>query len=79
MTKRPPITAPAGLKRVDAALHIGVSVGKLDDLVQAGILPPPKQLGRMRIYSRADLDKAIEAAPYATDKPALLNPDNLLG
>ncbi len=61
---KPPITAPAGLKRVHAASYMGVSVDKLDALVREGVVMPPRQLGSMKIYSRADLDAALNAAPF---------------
>ena len=74
--KRDPICPPAALKRVDAAVHLGVSTTTLDALVAQRVVPPPRQVGGMKLYSRADLDAAIQAAPFAEigEAPGEANP-----
>jgi excisionase family DNA binding protein len=54
-----------GLRRERAAAYLGVSAGTFDDMVRQGQLPRPRLLGggRIRVWDRADLDAAIEAAP----------------
>ena len=54
-----------GLRRERAAAYVGVSAGPFDAMVRDGQLPRPRLLGggRVKIWDKADLDAAIEAAP----------------
>jgi predicted DNA-binding transcriptional regulator AlpA len=54
-----------GLRREKAAAYVGVSAGLFDAMVREGDLPRPRLLGggRVKVWDRADLDAAIEAAP----------------
>jgi excisionase family DNA binding protein len=60
-----PSTFGRGLRRERAAAYVGVSAGTFDDMVRNGELPRPRLLGggRVKVWDRADLDAAIEAAP----------------
>ena len=60
-----------GLRRERAAAYLGVSAGLFDAMVRQGQLPRPRLLGdgRVKVWDRADLDAAIEAAPVDGDGP----------
>ncbi|MFT3810543.1 MAG: hypothetical protein QM698_11545 [Micropepsaceae bacterium] len=59
----PPSLPPRGLSRVVAAAYIGVSVGKFDEMVRDGRMPPPKRIDARKVWNRPDLDAAFEALP----------------
>lgn len=59
------------LSAPDAAAYIGVSVGTLDKLVTAGLMPRPRvwregasDKVRRRLYDVRELDDAIDAMPH---------------
>ena len=55
----PPVTAPTGLRRVDAARHGGVSAGHFDKLVRDGVVPSPRDLQGVKVWLRQELDEAL--------------------
>jgi predicted DNA-binding transcriptional regulator AlpA len=55
----------AGLSRLEAAEMIGVSPTLFDQLVRDGIMPPPKKIGRRRVWKRQDVEKWFDDLPYA--------------
>lgn len=63
MNERPnaplPVTAPTGLRRVDAARHCGVSAGHFDKLVRDGIVPAPRDALGVKLWLRQELDEAL--------------------
>ena len=61
----PPGLVPRGLSREEAAAYIGVSPGKLDQLVADGRMPPPKAIDGRRVWDRLALDRAFAALPDA--------------
>lgn len=48
----PPGLAPRGLSREEAATYIGVSPGKLDQMVADGRMPAPKRIDGRRVWDR---------------------------
>lgn len=54
---------PRGLGRVEAALYIGVSPSKFDEMVKDGRMPPPKRIDGRRVWDKKRLDLAFEALP----------------
>ena len=54
---------PRGLNRVKAAAYIDVCPTKFDELVQRGLMPPPKRIDRRKVWDRRKLDEAFEALP----------------
>ena len=52
-----------GLSRVEAAMYIGVSAGKFDELVRDGRMPGPKRIDGRKIWDVRDLDVAFDALP----------------
>lgn len=65
MANRPtnPVTAPTGLRRIDAARHWAVSPAHFDRLVKEGVAPSPRKLGSMKVWLRQELDDALFALP----------------
>lgn len=59
----PPGLAPRGLSREEAATYIGVSPGKLDQMVADGRMPAPKRIDGRRVWDRLALDRAFAALP----------------
>lgn len=54
-----PVTAPTGLRRVDAARHCGVSAGHFDKLVASGLMPEARDLLGVKVWLRQELDEAL--------------------
>jgi predicted DNA-binding transcriptional regulator AlpA len=50
-----------GLSRVEAAMYIGISVSKFDQLVRDGRMPPPIVLDNRKLWDIRKLDVAFEA------------------
>ncbi len=52
-----------GLSRVEAAMYIGISASKFDELVRAGRMPGPKRIDGRKVWDVRDLDVAFDALP----------------
>jgi excisionase family DNA binding protein len=52
-----------GLSREEAAMYVGVSAGKFDELVADGRMPAPRRIDRRKIWDVRDLDVAFDALP----------------
>lgn len=52
-----------GLSRVHAAIYVGISPSKFDEMVEDGRMPKPKTIDRRRVWDRRRLDEAFEALP----------------
>lgn len=63
-----PITPPAGLRRVPAATHCGVSPVHFEKMIDEGLLPPPRKLGGVKVWLRQELDEAMQALPAVCDE-----------
>lgn len=61
----PPGLVPRGLSREEAAAYVGVSPGKLDQMVADGRMPRPKTIDARRVFDRLALDKAFASLPDA--------------
>ena len=62
----PPIERPIprrGLSRVEAAMYLGISASKFDELVRDGRMPRPKRIDTRKIWDVRDLDVAFDALP----------------
>jgi predicted DNA-binding transcriptional regulator AlpA len=70
----PPIqvsTGPRrGLKREDAAIYIGVSPSKFDEMVADGRMPRARCIDRRKVWDTRELDMAFEALPRDDEAPA---------
>lgn len=49
-----------GLHRTEAAIYIGVSPRKFDELVDGGLMPKPKTIGSRRIWDLRKLDASFD-------------------
>jgi len=52
-----------GLSREEAAIYIGVSAAKLDDLVRTGRMPGPKRIDARKVWDVRALDLAFDDLP----------------
>jgi excisionase family DNA binding protein len=52
-----------GLSRDEAAVYIGVSRRKFDELVDDGRMPKPKMIDARRVWDIRSLDLAFDALP----------------
>lgn len=59
-----------GLSRVEAAVYVGVSPTKFDEMVADGRMPPPKSIDARRVWDMRKLDVAFDALDeQTTDAP----------
>jgi hypothetical protein len=58
-----------GLSREEAAMYVGVSPGKFDQMLADGRMPGPRRVDARRLWDIRDLDLAFEALPKE-DAPA---------
>ena len=56
-----------GLSREEAAVYVGVSSTKFDEMVAGGLMPKPKEIGARRVWDLRALDSAFDALPDAGD------------
>ena len=61
-----------GLSREEAAVYIGVSARKFDEMVADGRMPRPKLIDARRVWDSHRLDLAFDALP--TDGEEAANP-----
>lgn len=52
-----------GLSRAEAAMYLGVSASKFDELVRDGRMPAPRQIGSRKIWDVHQLDLAFDDLP----------------
>jgi predicted DNA-binding transcriptional regulator AlpA len=52
-----------GLSRVEAAMYIGISVSKFDELVHDGRMPNPKRIDGRKVWDVRALDLAFDLLP----------------
>ena len=57
-----------GLRRVEAAIYVGISPTKFDELVDDGRLPQPKRIDKVVVWDVRQLDSAFEALPGDSDE-----------
>jgi hypothetical protein len=50
-----------GLSRVEAAVYIGVSPSKFDELRKDGQVSPPRLIGARKVWDVLDLDRDFES------------------
>ena len=56
-----------GLSRVQAAIYVGVSASKFDELVKDGRMPKPKKSDARKIFDLRELDLAFDELEGETD------------
>ncbi len=52
-----------GLRRTEAAIYIGISATKFDELVKDGRMPKPKKIDGAAIWDIKELDLYFETLP----------------
>jgi predicted DNA-binding transcriptional regulator AlpA len=52
-----------GLSRDEAAMYIGVSAGKFDDMINDGRMPTPRRIDARKVWDVRELDLAFDALP----------------
>jgi hypothetical protein len=52
-----------GLSRVEAAIYLGISPSKFDELVGDGRMPVPKRIDGRKVWDIHNLDLAFDALP----------------
>jgi excisionase family DNA binding protein len=52
-----------GLSRDEAAMYVGISANKFDELVRDGRMPAPKRIDGRKVWDIRDLDVAFDALP----------------
>lgn len=58
------VTQPRrGLRRTEAAIYIGISPTKFDQMVADGRMPKPKRIDGATVWDRHQLDLAFEGLP----------------
>lgn len=69
-------TPRRGLKREEAAVYVGVSASKFDELVKVGRMPKPKKIGSRRLFDMRALDLAFDDLPSEDGAQSGHNPWN---
>jgi hypothetical protein len=64
-----------GLSRDEAAMYVGISVNKFDELVASGRMPPPRLIDRRKVWDIRALDVAFDELPYE-NAPAVSGDDD---
>jgi excisionase family DNA binding protein len=57
-----------GLSRNEAAMYIGISVSKFDELVRDGRMPGPKRIDGRKLWDVQALDLAFNSLPDDNDQ-----------
>jgi predicted DNA-binding transcriptional regulator AlpA len=70
----PPEAIPRWLSRECAAYYCGMSPTHFDSLVHDGVLPEPRQLGRLTRYDRLELDATLAKIGRRDDDDDLPEP-----
>lgn len=56
-----------GLSREEAAMYIGISAGKFDEMVADGRMPGPVKIDCRKLWDIRSLDLAFDALPREND------------
>ena len=59
---------PRGLRREAAALYVGFSTTKFDEMVADGRMPKPKLVDSCVVWDRLQLDASFDALPDQEEK-----------
>jgi hypothetical protein len=52
-----------GLNRLEAAMYVGISPGKFDELIRTRRMPNPRRIDRRKIWDVHELDLAFDDLP----------------
>jgi hypothetical protein len=59
-----------GLSRTEAAMYLGISPSKFDELVADGRVSRPRLIDTRKVWDVFELDLAFEELPRDDDRPA---------
>jgi hypothetical protein len=79
LTKTSRSYTPRGFRAAEAATYLGMGLTKFLDLVDAGRLPRPKAIDKMRIWDRHALDAAFDDFAEQDDTGRPNSFDQILG
>jgi predicted DNA-binding transcriptional regulator AlpA len=65
-----------GLSRAEAAMYIGISPSKFDELVADGTMPKSVKIGGRKVWDIRDLDLAFDALPREDDPESAASYDS---
>jgi excisionase family DNA binding protein len=54
-----------GLSRLEAAMYLGISPSKFDELVEDGRMPHPRMIDSRKLWDIYELDAAFDDLPHA--------------
>ena len=64
----PRVTAPIGMDDESAAAHLSISRSHFRKLVNEGVMPRPRKLGKLRIWDREQLEQWFRELPVDGDQ-----------
>ena len=68
-TARIAVTSPRrGLNREEAAIYVGVSAAKFDELVKTGRMPAPRRIDARNIWDIRELDRYFDELPSGEER-----------
>jgi predicted DNA-binding transcriptional regulator AlpA len=59
-----------GLSHDEAAMYVGVSSGKFDEMINDGRMPAPRRIDARKVWDVRELDLAFDALPRDDAAPA---------
>jgi hypothetical protein len=68
-----------GLRAVDAAVYVGVSIEKFDTMVRRGSMPKPKRIDGQNVWDIDQLDVYFDALPEVHETSTGSTPRDLAG
>jgi excisionase family DNA binding protein len=60
-----------GLSRVEAAMYVGISPSKFDELIADGRMPGPRRIDGRKVWDLRELDLSFDDLPH-DDSGAML-------
>lgn len=58
-----------GLSRDEAAMYVGISAGKFDEMIKDGRMPEPRLIDQRKVWDVRSLDLAFDDLPCQNAKP----------
>jgi predicted DNA-binding transcriptional regulator AlpA len=60
-----------GLSRTEAAMYLGISASKFDELVSDGRAPRPRMIDCRKVWDVLELDLAFDELPREDESPSI--------
>jgi predicted DNA-binding transcriptional regulator AlpA len=64
-------TPRRGLSRTEAAMYLGISPSKFDELVEDSRMPRPRMIDSRKVWDVYELDMAFDELPHE-DRPPII-------